>query len=457
MTPPARSQRAMKNLNPQTQQPYKILWFGDLVAPSGFGRIGNEVLRRLHQRGYSIQAAALNYTGWPHDFPFHVWPLGGQDIWNSLVTIVNTTRPDLLISCQDFPYHQTLWNACRIDFSRVKWVWITPIDGTPVHPDWLKMADYADGGMVISRFGVEALRQSGKRAALCHPGVNLQEFYPADDDEKKALREKAGYDAGDYIVGVVCMDKVSPAGWDVPTLLKQTGWTEAEQKRVDYRQDLFERTTDAASGASPFHPLRSRYALMDAHMVISHREGFGLPLVESMACRVPTLALDWCSGPEIVGEGRGMLVKRLAYMEHGTWGGARDAFPDVSDLIEKMEMLYADRTLAAHVAERGYEWAVRQTWDVTTDQVESVLQSALKRERKDKPSHEPIPAPTPDARQLSDTRGPASRPGDGREPEIVGRDPGLQRSEESHPVPEIAGGDGGRGGDGRADGNPGAG
>jgi len=477
----------MQNLNPKTNQPWKILWFGDLVAPSGFGRIGNEVLRRLAQRGYSVQAAALNYTGWPHDFPFHVWPLAGQDTWNSLVMIANTTKPDLLVSCQDFPYHQTIWNACRIDFSRVKWVWITPIDGTPIHPDWLKMADYADGGMVISRFGVEALRQAGKRAALCHPGVNLQEFYPADDDEKKVLREKAGYGAGDYVVGIVCMnqgrkaippmleafhefsrdkpearlfldmDKVSPAGWDIPNLLRQMGWTEIEQKRVDYRPDLFERTTDPASGQSPFHPLRARYALMDAHMVISHREGFGLPLVESMACRVPTLALDWCSGPEIVGEERGLLVKRLAYMEYGTWGGARDAFPDMPDLIEKLETLYANRTLAAHVAERGYEWAVRQTWDVTTDQVESVVQSALKRERKDKPSHEPIPAPTPDARQLSDTRGPASRPGDGREPEIVGRDPGLQRSEESHPVPEIAGGDGERGGDGRADGNPGAG
>src|SRR3972149_4926398 len=192
-------------------------------------------------------------------------------------------------------------------------------------------------------------------------------------------------------------------------------------------------------------------------MLVGPRVGFGLPLVESMACRVPTLALDWCSGPEIVGEGRGMLVKRLAYMEHGTWGGARGALPDGAGAIEKMEMLYADRALAAYTAERGYEWAIRQTWDVTADQVETVLQSALKRERKDKPSHEPIPAPTPDARQLSDTRGPASRPGDGREPEVIGHHPGLQRSEVAHPVSEIAGGDGEHGGGGRADGNPGAG
>src|SRR3972149_4457321 len=158
----------VKNINPTTQQPYKILWFGDGVGLSGFGRIGNEVCKRLSQRGYIVQMALINYTGWPHNLPVNwIWPLAGQDIWGGLVAAVNTFQPDIVISCQDFPYHLTIWQACKIDFSRIKWIWITPIDGTPIHPDWLKVCDVADGGMVISRFGVEALRQEGKRAALC--------------------------------------------------------------------------------------------------------------------------------------------------------------------------------------------------------------------------------------------------------------------------------------------------
>ena len=246
-----------RNINPATGQPWKLLWFGDLVALSGFGRIGNEVCKRLKTRGWDVQAASICYSGWPHDFPFLVWPLMGQDIWNSLVGIVNQFKPDVLVSCQDFPYHQTIWNACKIDFSRVRWVWITPIDGTPVHPEWTKLADVADGCMVISRFGVEAMRQAGKRVALCHPGVDAGEFYPATADEKKDLRAKAGLPEGAYVVGVVCanqgrkavppmtaafhefaldkpeawlyldMDKVGAAGWDIPSLLIQQGWTEA--------------------------------------------------------------------------------------------------------------------------------------------------------------------------------------------------------------------------------------
>ena len=474
-----------RSLNPKTQQPYRVLWFGDLVTPSGFGRIGNEVTRRLVQRGYLLQGASLTYTGWPApEIPFHVWPLGGQDIWNGLVTAVASFQPDLLISCQDFPYHFQIWHGVRIDFSKIKWMWITPIDGTPVHPDWANIADYADGKMVISRFGVEAMRQQGKRVALCHPGIELSEFYPPTPEEKSELRKKAGYIDADYIIGVVCMnqgrkaisqmitafhefardkpnarlyldmDKISPAGWDIPALLKQMQWTEDEQKRIAYREDLFKKDFAA------FSPLRNRYALMDLHMVISHREGFGLPLLESMACRVPAMALDWCSGPEICGDGRGFLVSRIDYMEHGCWGGARDAFPDMWELVQKMEFAYSKPDETRAIAQRGYEWAIKQTWDVTTDQVEDVIQTALARERKVRPDAQPIPAnPAPG---LSDTFGPAhespgrlaraGNPGD-EQPIAVGGDPQLQPPERSNhsdgePVPDGADvGAGGQAGD----------
>lgn len=476
-----------KSFNPKTNQPYKVLWFGDLVNLSGFGRIGNEIARRLKQRGWDVHGASISYTGWPHELPFWVWPLGGHDIWNGLVTIANQLQPDVIVSCQDFPYHQTIYHGCRLDFSRLRWVWITPIDGTPIHPDWVQLADVADGCMVISRFGVEALRQAGKRVALCHPGVDTGELYPAEADERAALRAKLGYAPDDFVVGVVCMnqgrkaippmlvgfhefardkpnarlyldmDRVSPAGWDVPNLLRQMGWTEAEQARVKYREDAFR----ADMGA--FAPLRNRYALMDAHMVISHREGFGLPLLESMACRIPTLALDWCSGTEIVGEGRGFLVNRIPYMEHGTWGGALDAFPDVRDLAAALKVIYEFPKHAAAVAEAGYQWAIQQTWDVATDQAEAVITAALARDRKDRPSHEPTPDQPNPAPGLSDTYGPGGRAGGPIGPaaaQPVGGDPVVQRPATPDPLPEVAGADAGRGGgDGAAGagGNPGPG
>lgn len=481
-----------KNLHPEGR-PYRVLWFGDLVTPSGFGRIGNEVTRRLATRGYQMQGASISYTGWPHDFPFHIWPLGGQDIWNGLVSIVNTYQPDIIVSCQDFPYHQTVWQGCRIDFSKIKWVWITPIDGTPVHPDWVTLADFADGKMVISRFGVEAMRQAGKRVELCHPGVDTTEFYPSDADERAELRAKVTWKADDptskqrlplgkddYVVGVMCMnqgrkaisamvaafgefardkpgarlyldmDKTSPAGWDIPNLLKQLGWSDDEQERVLYKEDVF-RADFAA-----FAPLRNRYALLDLHMVISHREGFGLPLLESQACKVATMALDWCSGTEICGQGRGYLVRRIDYMEHGSWGGAQDAFPDMADFATQLERAYTHADERAAIASAGYEWAIQQTWDVAASQVEATIAAALLRDRKVKPSHEPVITPNP-APGLSDTDGPAAGAANQPPANAVRGDPSIQRPSPVDPSAEIPGSDSSAGGSGGAVADPGAG
>jgi glycosyltransferase involved in cell wall biosynthesis len=418
------------NIHPKENRPIRILWFGDMVVLSGFGRIGNEVTRRLHQRGYALQGAGISYSGWPHDFPFHQWPLAGQDIWGALVTIVNGTKPDILISCQDFPYHVNIWQACRIDFSKTKWIWITPIDGTPIHPDWLDLCKWPDGKMTISRFGVEAFRQAGQKVSLCHPGVEVKEFYPADSDERAALREKAGYNPADYIVGIVAMnqgrkaippmvqafyefardkpnaklyldmDKAGPGGWDIPNLLKQMGLSEDDRKRVRYKEDVF-------ASSQELTPLRNRYVLLDSHMVISHREGFGLPLLESMACKVATIAMDWCSGTEIVGDGRGILIPRLDYMEYGTWGGARDAFPDLQALERELNMLYCYPERAAGIASVGYEWAIQQTWDRAADAVEAEIHTAFAHERN--VSREPAAnLGNPVTTGLSDNRSPAN-------------------------------------------------
>jgi glycosyltransferase involved in cell wall biosynthesis len=416
-----------QNINPATGKPIKIVWFGDLVVLSGFGRIGNEITKRLKQRGYDVQGAGIQYSGWPHDYPFHIWPLANQDLWNGITTIVNSVQPDMLISCQDFPYHKTIWDACRIDFSKVKWGFITPIDGTPIMSPWLDLCQWADGAMTISRFGVEAFRQGGRKVGLCHPGIDANEFYPAEVSERDALRAKVGYAPSDFIVGVMAMnqgrkaippmiqaffefakdkpnaklyldmDKISPAGWDIPELLKQMGIPAEQHGRVKYRDDLFAASPDML-------PLRNRYIILDAHMVISHREGFGLPLLESMACRVPTIALDWCSGPEICGEGRGYIVKRLDYMEYGTWGGARDAFPDMKSLQNALESIYCYPEAAQGIAAVGYEWARRQTWDAATDAVEEMIHNAFKHERTQ--SHEPRVI-SDNATAYSDNRSPA--------------------------------------------------
>jgi len=54
--------------------------------------------------------------------------------------------------------------------------------------------------------------------------------------------------------------------------------------------------------------LREVYAACDAWIFASRREGFGLPLLEAMACRTPVIATPAGAAPELLARGGGVLV-----------------------------------------------------------------------------------------------------------------------------------------------------
>ncbi len=410
----------------------RILMWGDAPVPTGFGRIGLECARRFAWRGHQVTVVSMMYQGGPVNEPFYVWSAAPpRDLWLVTTDIVNNVRPDVLISMQDFPYHHTLYWGCKIDYSVMAWVWATPIDGTPVDEDWVRLVDCADGAMVISRFGVEAMRQAGKRVSLLHPGVDVREFRPAVPEERAALRKQAGLPEGAFVVAQFCvnqgrkaipatvegfaefcrdkpeallyldMDAGSGAGWDIAKLVREVG---LDPKRVVMKAQVVPRLPG----------LRERYCLCDVMSQLAHREGYGLPITEGMACGVVQVALDWCAPSEQLAEGRGCLVPKLKqpdgtdYMPRGTWGGARDAHPDMPAYINILNKLYSDKPWRENVAWTGYKWAIEQTWDKAADQLEAVVNEAVKKKRA-VAQHVPGPAPVPKPPEPL----PVARPDDG--------------------------------------------
>ena len=386
----------------------KIFILSDAPIPSGFGRISGEVALRLAQRGHQVEMASTLWDGvMPiqapegtpllHKYPFRIAGLAGRDLWTYTANLIGMANPDVVICCQDFPYAQTLYFNCRLDWSRRAFVVITPIDGTPIDEEWLNVVDEADATMVISRFGVEAMRQAGKRVGLCHPGVDSNYFRPASADEKRALRGKAGLADDAFVLGMMAMnqgrkaiphtvqgwwefardkanaylyldmDKVGAGGWNIPKLAKEIGIPEG---RILYKEEW---------NARGLTELRDRFCVLDAHSVLSHREGFGLPLVESMACRIPTLAMDYCSGTEIVGGGKGYLVKTGKDFRYGTWGNARDFDPDLEHFVSLLNEIYTHPLRAQGIADVGYEWARAQSWDNAATAVEDTLRAVVEK------------------------------------------------------------------------------
>ncbi len=397
----------------------RILTLSDSGVPSGYGRIHDSLLPRIMKRGYQVQAASIMYDGLlpPHyeaqRLPYFVSSLAGRANWvEQFVAVVNAYQPDIILVIQDAPYAEVVKNA-PLDWSRYALMVITPVDGAPVLPSWVQMLKSADGVMSISQFGVDTHRAAGVASELCRPGIDPDTFFPLTDQHRAAIRVKLGIAPDAFVFGTVAqnqgrkdiphmmeaffrfaadkpdarylmnMEPQSPAGWDLHQLCQQQGW---DAGKIIWRRDCEQRGV---------LELRDRYNIMDAHAVIAHREGFGLPLVEAQACGVVSMALGYSSGTEICGAGHGVLVKPIEYTTYSTWGGALDKHPDMSDFVAQLERLHKYPDERRAIAVKGMERARTWTWDRSVDNTVNVIERIMSARRQVPPPNQPLVMPQP--------------------------------------------------------------
>jgi glycosyltransferase involved in cell wall biosynthesis len=104
------------------------------------------------------------------------------------------------------------------------------------------------------------------------------------------------------------------------------------------------------------------YSRCDAWLWASRREGFGLPLLEAMACRTPVIATPAGAAPELVSQGGGRLVA------HDDPAGMARAIEEICTL--------SDPAWRA-ISERAHVTAKQHTWARSTDLFENALRKAI--------------------------------------------------------------------------------
>jgi glycosyltransferase involved in cell wall biosynthesis len=114
----------------------------------------------------------------------------------------------------------------------------------------------------------------------------------------------------------------------------------------------------------PQDELRGLYARCDAWLFGSRSEGFGLPLLEAMACRTPIIATPTGAAPELVEAGGGFSVR----MEDPA---------DMSRAIVEICRMPNDEWEA--LSERAHGIASHHTWEVAAKLFEQALHAAVAR------------------------------------------------------------------------------
>ncbi|WP_445241130.1 glycosyltransferase family 4 protein [Microcoleus vaginatus] len=111
--------------------------------------------------------------------------------------------------------------------------------------------------------------------------------------------------------------------------------------------------------------LKEFYSKCDAWLFSSRSEGFGLPILEAMACGTPVIGTPAGAAPELLAGGGGILVKP----------------EDPEDMAKAIEQIcqLSDAEWRA-MSEIALETVINYTWEDATNLFEAALYTALERQ-----------------------------------------------------------------------------
>lgn len=274
-------------------------------------------------------------------------------------------------------------------------VYYYPIDGKPMKSwiDDFKQFENLDHLVPYTNYALEeTMRIETELIALDEPilhGIDTKVFFPLDDSDRKAFRQEyfPGY-SDKHIIGCVNrnqprkdipttfftfveyrkrfnpnaflylhLDPNDPMGYNVPQIAAQLDlkWG------VDYRYPLEEEM----NAAQDLGFLNCVYNSFDKFLTTTSGEGFGLTIVEAMACKVPVFAPGNTSINELSGGGHSPNMWRLdrsrPYIQH-------------MDNMLRSQVEYKDMAMLMNIAdenpdkvqekiETGYRFAQSLDWE----------------------------------------------------------------------------------------------
>jgi glycosyltransferase involved in cell wall biosynthesis len=208
---------------------------------------------------------------------------------------------------------------------------------------------------------VRVLEADSTLLDVAYHGVDRQTFHVPSDAEKQLVQARLGLHDVPYVAFLGMLEPRK----NVPNLIR--GWAEAVRWRDDPPALVlaggsgWDDDVDAAVAAIPsnLRVLRPGYlrfqdlpGYLGGALVVaypSHGEGFGLPVLEAMACGAPVLTTPRLSLPEVGGDA-------VAYTQ-----------PDAESIARELSSLIDDADRRAALSRAGVARAAEFTWAASAE------------------------------------------------------------------------------------------
>ena len=364
---------------------------------TGMARVGREIALGLCEAGHEVV-----YIGWYRDAPdTQKWPFKlipsenkhyGEDVFDR--TIV-AERPDYVLTIGDPWMYSYIADKrkCRTR-DLFQWIGYVAVDGHTVNGTlpvfWDKVINDMDRVVAYTNYGKNVLLKSFPnivdRLSMIYHGVKTDTYYPLPEQSIEKVREQ--FIVKDKFVFLIVARNQGRKNWSEvfkawkiiqddnlcpnAVLWPHTYFYDRSGYNMDDIIDTFglDKTksivffdtiarSENPMSMVPDKVLNQLYNASDC-LISLGGEGFGLPIIENMACRKPSILIDHSAPAELGANGRALLVKVKNYAT-GLYLTERP-MPDVDDIVDKCVTIYKDAELRRDMSKNAYEFATQYDW-----------------------------------------------------------------------------------------------
>lgn len=376
----------------------RLLYMTDHNRMSGFGYVADKVCDGL-ARKYGPNEVWLLGWGFKATEPMNrgtygVIPCGdhpfGEDV---LPQVLNQVQPEILIT-QDDTRNLLGWFEQLADDKNRQCHWINypVIDGyvwqkdgskTKWPSNWVEFMKKADYTIAMSEFGGKTLEHNGVKNTVIPHGVETEMFKPLSPENRAAIRTNNNLTDKFVVLGVFKnMSRKMPDKWlQVLKLFKEDkkdvvgvvhtnpapemgGEFNMFQIATDYGLEVGKDILFSNVGI-PRQSMVGIYGMADCLLHTGFGEGFGLPIIEAMACGLVVAGTNATTAPELIGD-CGLLIETVKYpksnyeINFGSYNGVEFSMPNIYDAVEKLDKLYNNKALREELSMKSSQKAVQK-------------------------------------------------------------------------------------------------